>query len=55
MTAFQEPLEKGWLRTVLNEVRQEVNRWPTSTQANRPSETREDSTHREPTVALPAE
>ena len=31
MTEFQEPLEKGWLRTVLNEVRQEVNRWAAAT------------------------
>jgi hypothetical protein len=27
MTAFQEPLEKGWLRTVLKDVREEVNGW----------------------------
>lgn len=28
MTAFQEPLEQGWLRTVLRDVRKEVNSWP---------------------------
>ncbi len=27
MTAFQEPLERGWLRTVLNDVRAEVDGW----------------------------
>jgi hypothetical protein len=27
MTAFQEPLERGLLRTALNDVREEINKW----------------------------
>jgi hypothetical protein len=27
MTAFQQPLEKGWLRTALRDVREEVDGW----------------------------
>ena len=32
MTAFQEPLEKGWLRTALREVREEVDGWTNAQQ-----------------------
>jgi len=38
MTAFQEPLEKGWLRTVLNDVREEVKGWSTSSDSQRNEE-----------------
>jgi hypothetical protein len=38
MTAFQEPLEKGWLRTVLNDVREEVNGWTAAAHQQRPVE-----------------
>lgn len=32
MTAFQEPLEKGWLKTVLRDVRAEVDSWKKSSE-----------------------
>jgi hypothetical protein len=43
MTAFQEPLERGWLRTVLNDVRAEVDTWPDQKRSSR-SELANEST-----------
>lgn len=34
MTRFQEPLEKGWLRTVLRDVREEADRWTVSQESS---------------------
>lgn len=42
MTAFQEPLEQGWLRTVLRDVREEVNSWSDEHERSR-SETADET------------
>lgn len=49
MTAFQEPLERGWLRTVLNDVRAEVDSWSDEGKSSRPERANESTSETEVT------